>query len=284
VGQVGEVLTLGIKDFAAKCGLQTAFIGLSGGIDSAVVAALAVRALGPHRVVGVSMPSRYSSRGSVDDARVLAKNLGIELRSAPIAGVYRAFLQTLGGDWGKGSPDLGEQNLQARARGVILMGLANKAHRGFVLTTGNMSELAVGYCTLYGDMCGALAPLADAPKRLVYQLAAWLNADRELVPRNTISKAPSAELKPGQKDQDDLPPYDQVDDALEAWVQSHLDPARVARVVGDRRVAETLLDRMDSSEFKRRQAPPCLKISSKAFGVGRRMPIAKAGWRVRAGL
>jgi NAD+ synthase (glutamine-hydrolysing) len=284
VGQVGEVLTLGIKDFAAKCGLQTAFLGLSGGIDSAVVAALAVRALGPQRVVGVSMPSRYSSRGSVDDARALAENLGIELRSAPISGVYEALLKTLGPDWGSAAPDLCEQNLQARARGVILMGLANKAHRGFVLTTGNKSELAVGYCTLYGDMCGALAPLADAPKRLVYQLAAWLNADRELVPRSTIEKAPSAELKPDQKDQDDLPPYDQVDAALEAWVQSRLDPARVARVVGDRKTAETLLDRMDWSEFKRRQAPPCLKISSKAFGVGRRMPIAKAGWRVRAGL
>ena len=284
VGQVGEVLTLGVKDFAAKCGLETAFIGLSGGVDSAVVAALAVRALGPDRVVGVSMPSAYSSRGSVDDARALAANLGIELRSAPIAGVCRALIETLGARWGNGTPDLAEQNLQARARGVILMGLANKARRGFVLTTGNKSELAVGYCTLYGDMCGALAPLADAPKRLVYQLAAWLNADRELVPRNTIEKAPSAELKPGQKDQDDLPPYDQVDDALEAWVQSRLDPARVARAVGDKKVAETLLDRMDGSEFKRRQAPPCLKISSKAFGVGRRMPIAKAGWRVRAGL
>jgi NAD+ synthetase len=284
VGQAGEVLTLGIKDFAAKCSLQTAFVGLSGGIDSAVVAALAVRALGPRRVVGVSMPSSYSSRGSVDDARALAENLGIEFRSVPIAGVYSSLLQALGGEWGKGAPDLGEQNLQARARGVILMGLANKAHRGFVLTTGNKSELAVGYCTLYGDMCGALAPLADAPKRLVYQLADWLNADREVVPRATIEKAPSAELKPGQKDQDDLPPYDQVDDALEAWVQSRLDPARIARVVGDRKVAETLLDRMDWSEFKRRQAPPCLKISSKAFGVGRRMPIAKAGWRARAGL
>ena len=179
---------------------------------------------------------------------------------------------------------MAEQNLQARARGVILMGLANKAHRGFVLTTGNKSELAVGYCTLYGDMCGALAPLADAPKRLVYELAAWLNADRELIPRNTITKAPSAELKPDQKDQDDLPPYDQVDDALEAWVQSRLEPGKVARAVGDRAVAETLLDRMDWSEFKRRQAPPSIKISSKAFGVGRRMPIAKAGWRVRAGL
>jgi NAD+ synthetase len=284
VGQVGEILTLGIKDFAAKCGLRTAFIGLSGGIDSAVVAALAVRALGPQHIVGVSMPSPFSSRGSVDDARALARNLGIEIISTPIDGVYRALLETLGGDWGKGTPDLAEQNLQARARGVVLMGLANKAHRGFVLTTGNKSELAVGYCTLYGDMCGALAPLADASKRLVYQLADWLNADRELIPRSTIEKAPSAELKPGQKDQDDLPPYDQVDDALEAWVQSHLDPSQVARVVGDRKTAEVLLDRMDRSEFKRRQAPPCLKISSKAFGVGRRMPIAKAGWRVRAGL
>jgi NAD+ synthase (glutamine-hydrolysing) len=284
VGQVGEILTLGIKDFALKCGLQTAFIGLSGGIDSAVTAALAARALGPHRVVGVMMPSSYSSQGSLDDAKALAKNLGIELRTAPIAGVYGALLETLGDKWGKGSPDLAEQNLQARARGVILMGLANKSHRGFVLTTGNKSELAVGYCTLYGDMCGALAPLADAPKRLVYQLASWLNADRELIPANTISKAPSAELKPDQKDQDDLPPYDQVDDALEAWVQSRLTPARVASAVGDRAVAETLLDRMDWSEFKRRQAPPSIKISSKAFGVGRRMPIAKAGWRVRAGI
>ena len=283
VGQVAEILTLGIRDFAAKCGLQTAFIGLSGGIDSAVVAALAARALGPQRVVGVSMPSAYSSRGSVDDARALAKNLGIELRSAPIAGIVQALSTTLGPAWGKGTPDLAEQNLQARARGVLLMGLANKAHRGFVLTTGNKSELAVGYCTLYGDMCGALAPLADAPKRLVYELARWLNAERAVIPKSTITKAPSAELKPGQKDQDDLPPYDQVDDALEAWVQSRLEPGRVAKAVGSRRVAETLLDRMDWSEFKRRQAPPALKISSKAFGVGRRMPIAKAGWRVRAG-
>jgi NAD+ synthetase len=284
VGQCGEALTLGIKDFALKCGLQTAFIGLSGGIDSAVAATLAVRALGPQRVIGVSMPSSYSSPGSVDDAKALAKNLGIEMKTVPISGIYQAFLQAFGPDWGKGTPDLAEQNLQARARGAILMSLSNKSHRGFVLTTGNKSELAVGYCTLYGDMCGALAPLADAPKRLVYQLAAWLNADRELIPRASISKAPSAELKPGQKDQDDLPPYDQIDDALEAWVQARLSPANVARAVGDRKVAETLLDRMDWSEFKRRQAPPSLKISSKAFGIGRRMPIAKAPWRVRAGL
>jgi len=284
VGQCGEVLTLGIKDFAEKCGLRTAFVGLSGGIDSAVVAALAARALGPGRVVGVSMPSDYSSRGSVDDARTLARNLGIELRTVPIAGVYRAYLDAFGGEWGKGTPDLAEQNLQARARGAILMSLSNKTPRGFVLTTGNKSELAVGYCTLYGDMCGALAPLADAPKRLVYQLASWLNAERELIPRASIEKAPSAELKPGQTDQDDLPPYDQVDDALEAWVQARLSPAKTAKAVGDEKVAETLLDRMDWSEFKRRQAPPGLKISSKAFGLGRRMPIAKAGWRARAGL
>ncbi len=284
VGQCGEVLTLGIRDFAAKCGLQTAFVGLSGGIDSAVVAALAVRALGPARVVGVSMPSPYSSAGSVDDARALAKNLGIECREIAISSIYKAYLDAFGGEWGKGSPDLAEQNLQARARGAILMSLSNKCRRGFVLTTGNKSELAVGYCTLYGDMCGALAPLADAPKRLVYRLAAWINAERELIPRASIDKPPSAELKPDQKDQDDLPPYDQVDDALEAWVQERLSPARVARAVGDRRAAEVLLDRMDWSEFKRRQAPPGLKISSKAFGLGRRMPIAKAGWRERAGL
>ncbi|MBI4060515.1 MAG: NAD+ synthase [Elusimicrobia bacterium] len=283
IGQVGDILILGIKDFAAKCGLQTAFIGLSGGIDSAVVAALAVRALGPRRVVGVSMPSAFSSRGSVDDARSLAKNLGIELLSAPITGVYDALLQALGEKWGKGTPDLAEQNLQARARGVVLMGLANKSPRGFVLATGNKSELAVGYCTLYGDMCGALAPLADAPKRLVYELADWLNDGRELIPPDSIAKAPSAELKPGQKDRDDLPPYDQVDAALDAWMRARHEPPRVARAVGGRAVAEALLDRMDSSEFKRRQAPPSIKISSKAFGVGRRMPIAKAGWRARSG-
>jgi len=281
VGKCGEVLILGIKDFAEKCGLKTAFVGLSGGIDSAVAAALAARALGPSRVVGVSMPSPYSSPGSVDDARALARNLGIELRSAPIGGVYQSYLQALGPEWGRGAPDLAEQNLQARSRGAILMSLSNKTPRGFVLTTGNKSELAVGYCTLYGDLCGALAPLADVPKRLVYRLAAWLNSEREIVPRPSIEKAPSAELKPGQKDQDDLPPYEQIDDALEAWVQDRLSPARVARGVGDRAVAEGLLDRMDSSEFKRRQAPPCLKISSKAFGIGRRMPIAKAGWRER---
>ena len=155
-------------------------------------------------------------------------------------------------------------------------GLANKASRGFVLTTGNKSELAVGYCTLYGDMCGALAPLADAPKRLVYELAGWLNSDREIIPSNSITKAPSAELKPDQKDQDDLPPYDQVDDALEAWVQSRLEPGRVARAVGDRAVAETLLDRMDWSEFKRRQAPPGVKLGTRNFGRDRRYPITNA--------
>ena len=284
VAQCGLALTLGIADYAAKCGLQTAYIGLSGGIDSAVVAALAVRALGRDRVVGVSMPSQYSSRGSVDDARRLAQNLGIEFKTVPIVKIYAAFLESFGSPWGQDEPDLAEQNLQARARGTILMSLANKSPRGFVLTTGNKSELAVGYCTLYGDMCGALAPLGDAPKRLVYELADWLNEEGEKIPRATIEKAPSAELKPGQRDQDDLPPYDRVDDALEAWVQARLSPALVARAVGDRRVSEALLDRMDWSEFKRRQAAPSLKISSKAFGIGRRMPIAKAGWRVRAGL
>jgi NAD+ synthetase len=283
IGQAGELLVMGIRDFARKCGLETAFVGLSGGIDSAVVAALAVRALGAGRVVGVSMPSSYSSRGSVRDAAALARNLGIELKTAPIAGVYGAYLKALGPAFGRGRPGLAEQNLQARARGAVLMALSNKTPRGFVLTTGNKSELAVGYCTLYGDMCGALAPLADAPKRLVYKLAHWLNAEGEVVPRATIAKPPSAELAPGQKDQDDLPPYDQIDDALEAWVQARLTPARVAKAVGNRRVAETLLDRMDRTEFKRRQAPPALKISSKAFGLGRRMPIAKAGWRARAG-
>jgi NAD+ synthetase len=281
VGLTAEALNLGIHDFAAKCGLGVAYLGLSGGVDSAVTAALAVRALGPARVVGVSMPSEFSSPGSVTDAQALADNLGIQMITVPIAAPYRALLATLGKGWGNGIPDIAEQNLQARVRGTLLMALANRADRGFVLSTGNKSELAVGYCTLYGDMCGALAPLADAPKRLVYALAVWLNRDREVIPVETISKPPSAELKPGQTDQDDLPPYDQIDDALEAWVQQRSTPRQIARVVGDRVVAQTLLDRMDRSEFKRRQAAPALKISIKAFGIGRRMPIAKAAWRAR---
>lgn len=275
VEQDGRMLALGISDFARKCGLKTAFIGLSGGIDSAVTACLAVRALGKERVVGVLMPSRYSSAGSIADANELARNLQINHRLVSIDAVYGELLRALGPDWGGGEPDISEQNLQSRARGTVLMALANKAERGFVLTTGNKSELAVGYCTLYGDMCGALAPLADAPKRLVYELARWINSEKSMIPKSTIEKAPSAELKSDQSDQDDLPPYDQIDDALEGWVNNRLSSQKIARAIGDKAAAKILLERMERSEFKRRQAPPGLRISSKAFGIGRRIPIAK---------
>jgi NAD+ synthetase len=284
IAQVMDMLIMGIRDFADKCGLKTAFIGLSGGIDSAVVAALAVRALSAQRVIGIAMPSSYSSPDSITDAKELAQNLGIEFKTIPIQGIYQSYLQSFGPGWGEAIPDLAEQNLQARARGTILMSLSNKSPRGFVLTTGNKSELAVGYCTLYGDMCGALAPIADVPKRMVYALAEFINHEHSVIPTSSILKAPSAELKPNQKDADDLPPYGQVDDALEAWVQDRLSPQRITKTIGDRTVTELLLDRMDSTEFKRRQAAPALKISSKAFGIGRRIPIAKAGWRARLGL
>lgn len=276
-------LVLGTRDYLAKCGFRSAVLGLSGGIDSAVTCAIAAHALGPANILGVTMPTRYSSEGSVSDSLSLASALGVRCLNIAIENSFTAFKQQMAPFFDDLPEDVAEENMQPRLRGMTLMALSNKFGH-LLLTTGNKSELAVGYCTLYGDMCGALAPLADAPKRLVYELASWFNSDREIIPVNSISKEPSAELKPDQKDQDDLPPYDQVDDALEAWVQSRLEPRRVATAVGDRAVAETLLDRMDWSEFKRRQAPPSIKISSKAFGVGRRMPIAKAGWRVRAGL
>ncbi|MBI5629547.1 MAG: NAD+ synthase [Elusimicrobia bacterium] len=278
ISEAGEALCLGIRDYAGKCGFERVLVGLSGGIDSAVVCALAARALGPDKVLGVSMPSMYSSKGSLADARALAQNLGIRHLTLPISGIYRRYMGVLREAFAGKPENLAEQNLQARIRGTLLMALSNK-HACMLLSTGNKSELSVGYCTLYGDMSGGLAVLADVPKRTVYELAQWLNRKAGVIPRSSIEKAPSAELRPNQKDQDDLPAYETLDRILEAYIEARLGPEELARTGLDPLLVEDMLNRIDKSEYKRRQAPPSLKISSKAFGVGRRMPLARGSYR-----
>ena len=272
--QAMAALELGLRDYVRKSGFDRVVLGLSGGIDSALTAAIAARALGPERVLGVALPSRYSSDHSLHDAQHLAGNLGIEYQVISIDGVFQAALDALVPVLAGREPDVTEENLQARARGMVLMGISNKDGR-LLLATGNKSELAVGYCTLYGDMCGGLAPIADVPKTLVYRLSRWLNREREVIPASTLSKPPSAELRPDQTDQDSLPPYEILDRIVELYVERHrsvadmvaegLDPAAVEQVVG----------LIDASEYKRRQAAPGIKITSKAFGIGRRVPIVK---------
>jgi len=268
-----DALILGTRDYARKCGFSSAVLGLSGGVDSAVTACIAAEALGPSRVHGVSMPSAYSVRESHDDARALAQNLGIHFSVIPIQPLFRAFADTLEPSFAGRPPDTAEENLQARIRGNILMALSNKFGH-LVLSTGNKSELAVGYCTLYGDMAGGLAVLSDVPKTVVYRLAAHINRQREIIPANTILRAPSAELRPDQTDQDTLPAYELLDAILRLRVEEQrsveeivargFDPATVAEVVR----------MIHSSEYKRRQAAPGLKVTPRAFGTGRRMPIA----------
>ena len=281
-------LALGTRDYARRCGFRQALLGLSGGIDSALVACVAARALGPKQVLGVAMPSRYSSPGSLADAEALARALGIDYCVIPIEPMFAAYLETLASPLETFAParspeaaataaDLTAQNLQARIRGAILMALSNRQDR-LLLTTGNKSELATGYCTLYGDMAGGLAVISDAPKTLVYQLARAINADagRPVIPESTLTKAPSAELRPDQTDQDSLPPYALLDAILDAHLVENLDAAAlVARGFPAPVVADTLR-RVRTSEYKRRQMPPGLKITGKAFGPGRRYPIARA--------
>jgi NAD+ synthetase len=268
-----RALVLGLRDYARKCGFTSAVIGLSGGIDSALTACLAAEALGPDRVYGVAMPSRFSSAHSLSDAEGLATNLGIHYQVIPIDGIFSSFLDSLAPAFVGRAADSTEENLQARARGAVLMALSNKFGH-LLLSTGNKSELAVGYCTLYGDMCGGLAVINDVPKTLVYRLARYVNREREVIPQSTIVKPPSAELRPDQRDSDTLPPYDVLDPIVEAYVERDEDiDAIVARGV-DRAIVADVLRRIDASEYKRRQAPPGIKISSKAFGVGRRYPMA----------
>ena len=281
-GQADEVfqaLVLGVRDYLGKCGFRSAVIGISGGIDSALTAAVAVVALGPDRVTGVAMPSRYSSDHSREDARVLAERLGIAFREIPIEPMHAAGLAALGEAFGHPPGDLTEQNLQARIRGQILMAISNETG-ALLLSTGNKSELAVGYCTLYGDMAGGLAVIGDLPKTLVYRVSRAANRalEREAIPERTFTKPPSAELKPGQVDQDSLPPYDVLDDILAAYVEDRLPLDGIVRRGHPEDLVRRVLRMVNGSEYKRRQAAPALKVTGKAFGEGRRLPIANR-WR-----
>ncbi len=271
-----KALRLGLRDYTAKCGFRDVVLGLSGGIDSAVTAALAADALGPSHVTGVAMPTRYSSDHALRDAEQLARNLGIKFQLLPIDDIFQSYLDVL--KTALPACDVAEQNLQARARGAVLMAFSNTLG-SMLLSTGNKSELAVGYCTLYGDMCGGLAVISDVPKTLVYDLARYVNREREVIPHSSLTKAPSAELRPDQTDQDTLPPYDVIDRVIEAYIERDQDVATITRSGLDRDVVEDIVRRITLNEYKRRQAAPGLKITSKAFGVGRRFPIA-AEYRV----
>ena len=274
IESVYNALVLGTRDYVKKCGFKKAVIGLSGGIDSAVTAVIAVKALGKNKVLGVTMPSTFSSKGSVDDSMVLAKRLGIKCELIPIKSVYNAYTKTLS-DVFAGLPfDVTEENLQARIRGKILMAISNK-HGYLVLTTGNKSELAVGYCTLYGDMCGGLAVISDIPKTMVYSLAEYINRRKEIIPADTIEKPPSAELRPNQKDQDSLPSYDVLDGVLRAYVEESKDVGDIIEMGYDESLVKDIINKVDRNEYKRKQAAPGLKVTTKAFGTGRRMPLAQ---------
>lgn len=269
-----SALVLGTRDYMHKCGFQKAIIGLSGGIDSALTAVIATDAVGPENVIGVGMPGPYSSQGSIDDARTLAKNLGIRFELLSINPAYEAYRQTLQTVFAGQKEDVTEENIQSRSRGTLLMALSNK-FGAIVLSTGNKSELGVGYCTLYGDMVGGLAVISDVPKTLVYRLSEYVNSQRAVIPQNTIEKPPSAELRPDQKDSDSLPPYDVLDAVLEDYVEDLHSAEQIAADRGfDIAVVRRVIRMVDRAEYKRQQAAPGLKISPKAFGYGRRFPIA----------
>jgi len=269
-----EALVLGTRDYVHKCGFERAIIGLSGGIDSALTACIAVDALGRDNVIGVGMPGPYSSEGSVEDARHLAQNLKIRFELLSINEIYQTARQTLSPVFSGLAPDVTEENIQSRARGMVLMAMSNKLG-ALVLSTGNKSELAVGYCTLYGDMVGGLAVISDVPKTLVYRLAAYVNSRKKVIPEATIEKPPSAELRPDQKDSDSLPPYDILDKILEEFVEESSSAEQIAHVYSlDPELVRRVIRMIERSEYKRQQAAPGIKISAKAFGYGRRFPIA----------
>jgi len=286
-------LSLGVRDYLRKCNFNSAVLGLSGGIDSAVVAVIAADALGAENVVGVSMPSPYSSRGSIDDAHALARNLGIKYLEIPITSAFAAFKAQFDQIFAGRPEDTTEENIQPRLRAMTLMALSNKFGH-LLLTTGNKSELAVGYCTIYGDMAGGLAVISDVPKTMVYELARWINSDYAprtgrksairtdsssgesgIIPKSTIDKPPSAELKPNQTDQDTLPPYDILDEILRLYVEENLSARDIIAHGFDEKTVRWVQRRVDLNEYKREQAAPGLKVTSRAFGVGRRMPIAQ---------
>src|SRR5438094_192712 len=285
-GKTPEVLfaalSLGVRDYFRKCNFHSAVVGLSGGVDSAVTAVIAVDALGAENVTGVSMPSPYSSRGSIDDARALARNLGIKFLEIPISDAFTVFKSQFKEIF-KGLPENEtEENMQPRLRAMTLMALSNKFGH-LVLSTGNKSELAVGYCTLYGDMAGGLAVISDVPKTIVYELARWINSEytsrggrqSEIIPSSTIDKPPSAELKPNQKDQDTLPPYEILDQILQLYVEENLSARDIIARGFDEKIVRWVQRRVDLNEYKREQAAPGLKVTSRAFGIGRKMPIAQ---------
>jgi NAD+ synthetase len=269
-----KALVLGLRDYLHKCGFREAVLGLSGGIDSAVTACVAVAALGADNVRGVSMPSQYSSPGSLDDARRLAENLGIRYDVVPIAPMFDQVRHQMREVFAGRPEDVTEENIQARLRGVTLMALSNK-EGSLLLTTGNKSEVAVGYCTLYGDMCGGLGVISDVPKTMVYRLARWINREQEIIPESTLTKPPSAELRPDQTDQDSLPSYDVLDAILDAYVVQGRSAEEVRRMGFEEAVVKQVLRLIDLSEYKRRQAAPGLRVTTKAFGMGRRVPIAQ---------
>ncbi len=268
-------LVCGTRDYVRKCGFLSVVVGLSGGIDSAVVASLAASAVGPANVLGVAMPGPYSSQGSLRDAQQVATNLGIQFLVLPINDVFHSYRNALRPAFGGRPADVAEENLQARIRGNFLMALSNK-FGSLVLSTGNKSEMAVGYCTLYGDMAGGLAVISDVPKTMVYELARLINKEGEVIPPATLTKPPSAELRPNQTDQDTLPPYDVLDRILKAYIEDLWSPQEIADHHGfDLKLVHEVARRVDHNEYKRKQAPPGLKVTSKAFSVGRRFPIAQ---------
>jgi NAD+ synthetase len=276
-----KALVMGTRDYVTKCGFSKVVVGLSGGIDSALTACIAVKALGHENVSAVFMPSQYTSKENFVDTEELAENLGIVLTRIPIDGIFKEFLRFLSPSFKKSEPGVTEQNIQARIRGTILMGLSNK-HGSLVLSTGNKSELAVGYCTLYGDMTGGLAVISDVPKTTVYDLARFINQEKEFIPPRIITKAPSAELKPDQTDQDDLPPYEILDSILKAYIEDFKGADELVQMGFDKDIVGEVIFKVDSSEYKRYQAAPGLKVTSKAFGYGRNYPLVQ-GYTKTAG-
>jgi NAD+ synthase (glutamine-hydrolysing) len=273
VGCIYKALCMGLRDYMHKCRFTKALIGLSGGIDSAVTCALAVAALGKENVTGVTMPSRFSSGGSIEDSRLLASNLDIRFKTIPIEPMYAPFLEALKPHFENRPLDITEENMQARIRGMILMSLSNK-FGCLLLSTGNKSEIAVGYCTLYGDMNGGLSVISDLPKTMVYKLAAYINREKEIVPKATIEKPPSAELRPDQTDQDTLPPYDILDQILELLIEKGKSVAQIAALGFEEKTVAWVADAIRKAEYKRRQAAPGFKVTPKAFGMGRKFPLA----------
>ncbi|HYH05527.1 MAG TPA: NAD+ synthase [Thermoanaerobaculia bacterium] len=275
--EIGRALVQGLRDYIRKCGFTDVVLGLSGGIDSALTAAIAAEALGPEHVTGIAMPSQFSSQHSVDDAKALAENLGIAFHLVPIHDIYKPYEASLDTLFHEHKFDTTNENVQARIRGNILMAWSNRTG-AMVITTGNKSELAVGYCTLYGDMAGGLCILGDVYKTMVYRVSRWFNRDRTLIPESTMTKAPSAELRPNQTDQDTLPPYDVLDGILKLYIEEHREVDAIVAEGFDRELVARILKLVDTNEFKRQQAAPTLRVSTKAFGSGRDMPIAQR-WR-----